>query len=84
MLLGDDLAAVRSRGVDVRVLRGSRHDPAVRADRAADIVALVPDAAAREWFVCGPEGYMRAIRRAARALGVPRRHVHAERFTLGP
>ena len=83
VLFADDLAAARSRGVDVRVLRGSRHAPVLRADRAADIAALVPDAAAREWFVCGPEGYMRAVRSAARGLGVPRARVHAERFTLG-
>jgi ferredoxin-NADP reductase len=83
VLFRDDLAAARSCGVDVRVLRGSRHDRAVRAVRASDIAALVPDASAREWFVCGPEGYMTAIRRAARGLGVPRGRVHAERFTLG-
>jgi ferredoxin-NADP reductase len=83
VLFCDDLAIARARGVDVRVLRGSRHDPAVRANQAADIAALIPDASAREWFVCGPEGYMTAIRRAARTLGVPRGRVHAERFTLG-
>jgi ferredoxin-NADP reductase len=83
VLFGDELAAARGRGVLVRVLRGSQHDPSVRADRPADIAALVPDAAGWEWFVCGPEGYMSAIRETARALGVPRAHVHAERFTLG-
>jgi ferredoxin-NADP reductase/DMSO/TMAO reductase YedYZ heme-binding membrane subunit len=84
VLFEGDLSAARTQGVDVRLLRGSRHDPAVRADRASDIAALVPDAAAREWFVCGPTGFSTAILRAARQLGVPRGRVHAERFSLGP
>src|SRR6185312_3363545 len=41
VLFADELADARSRGVDVRVLRGSRHDPTVRADRAADLAVLV-------------------------------------------
>jgi len=84
VLFEGDLSVVRCQGVDVRVLRGSRQDPAVRADRASDIAALVPDAAAREWFVCGPTGFRTAILRAARQLRVPRGRVHAERFSLGP
>jgi predicted ferric reductase len=83
VLYGCELEAVRQRGVDVRVLVGSRSDPAVRGSAPGDLLALVPDAAMREWFVCGPEGYTATVRRAARRLGVPRRRFHAERFTLG-
>ncbi len=83
VLFERDLETVRARGVAVRVLVGSRSDGAVRASTSADLMALVPDAAGREWFVCGPEGYMAAVRRAARQLGVPRARFHAERFALG-
>jgi ferredoxin-NADP reductase/DMSO/TMAO reductase YedYZ heme-binding membrane subunit len=83
VLYGCELAAARRRGVDVRVLVGSRDDVGVRASTPEDLVTLVPDAANREWFVCGPEGHMAAVRRAARQLGVPRARFHAERFTFG-
>jgi ferredoxin-NADP reductase len=83
VLYADELAAARRRGVDLRVLAGSRDAPGVRACTAQEFTALVPDAAWREWFVCGPEGYMSVVRRAARRLGVPRARLHAERFTLG-
>jgi len=42
----------------------------------------VPDIASRECFVCGPPGMVDALRRRLRKLGVPRRHVHYERFEL--
>ena len=83
LLFGDELEAARHRGVDVRVLVGGREHREVRASTAGDLVALVRDADRREWFVCGPEGYMQAVRRAARQLGVPRARFHAERFALG-
>jgi ferredoxin-NADP reductase len=83
VLYGDELEVARCRGIDVRVLVGGREHRGVRASTGADLAALVPDAARREWFVCGPEGYMTAVRRAARQLGVPRGRFHAERFTLG-
>lgn len=80
VLFAGELEAAGRRGVDVRVLVGSREDrPAV----PEDLAALVPDAARREWFVCGPEGYMAAVRAAARRLGVPPDRFHAEQFTLG-
>ena len=75
--------AARGRGVAVRLLVGSRTDDGVRAASGPDLLALVPDAGRREWFVCGPEGYMADVRRAARQVGVPRSRFHAERFALG-
>jgi ferredoxin-NADP reductase len=83
VLYACELEAARRDGVDVRVLVGPREDGKVRAASREDLAALVPDAARREWFVCGPEGYMAAVRRAARQLGVPRARFHAEQFTLG-
>jgi predicted ferric reductase len=43
---------------------------------------LVPDAADRDVFLCGPPAMTDAIERNLRAAGVPRRHVHVERFAL--
>jgi len=41
---------------------------------------LVPDIAQRDVFVCGPPAMVDAVRRRLAALGVPRHHVHFERF----
>jgi len=46
------------------------------------LARLVPDIAARDVFICGPPPMLTAIRRAAAALGVPRRAIHYERFAL--
>ena len=43
---------------------------------------LVPDAAERDVFLCGPPAMTEAIGRNLRAAGVPRRRVHVERFAL--
>jgi predicted ferric reductase len=43
---------------------------------------LVPDLADRDVFVCGPPAMAQAIARNVRKAGVPRRHVHTERFAL--
>ncbi len=40
----------------------------------------VPDIAHRECFVCGPPGLIAAMRRRLGILGVPRHHIHYERF----
>ena len=42
----------------------------------------VPDIESRDCFVCGPPGMVDALRRRLRKLGVPRRHIHYERFEL--
>ena len=47
-----------------------------------NLVALVPDITDRDVFVCGPPPMTSAVLRSLRALGVPRRQVHAERFSL--
>jgi ferredoxin-NADP reductase len=33
-------------------------------------------------FLCGPPAFMSSARRSLRALGVPRAHIHLERFTV--
>jgi ferredoxin-NADP reductase len=44
------------------------------------LLHLVPDLADRDVFVCGPDGWMAAVRTAAIAAGVSRDHLHLERF----
>ncbi len=42
----------------------------------------VPDIAGRECFVCGPPALIAAMHRRLLKLGVPRGHIHYERFEL--
>ena len=42
----------------------------------------VGDLARGNYFVCGPPPMMKDVRRALYCLGVPRRHIHSERFAL--
>ncbi len=46
------------------------------------LAALVPDIVQRDCFVCGPPGFIDAMRRRLGILGVPGRQVHFERFEL--
>jgi predicted ferric reductase len=48
----------------------------------AHLRELVPDLHDRDVFVCGPPAMAQAISRNVRRAGVPRRHVHTERFAL--
>jgi len=71
----------KQRGVQLHALIG----PDVGDDRTDKLgvpalQALVPDIAHRDVFVCGPPAMVKALRRRLAALGVPRRHVHFERF----
>ncbi len=43
---------------------------------------MVPDIAERDIFVCGPTAMTSAVLHSLRALKIPRRQVHAERFSL--
>ena len=46
------------------------------------LLELVPDIPERDVFVCGPPAMAQTIARNVRNAGVPRRHVHTERFAL--
>ena len=60
---------------------GASWAPASRGnDGARALRELVPDIAEREIFLCGPNSWMDAAIQAARTAGVPRKHLHAERF----
>ncbi|HEX3055099.1 MAG TPA: hypothetical protein VHP82_03045, partial [Gaiellaceae bacterium] len=46
------------------------------------LLELVPDLAERDVYVCGPPGMTDFAVRSVRAAGVPRRHIHVEKFAL--
>ena len=75
-----DLLAEQRKAV-VRYLVGHRrkmdHDPL----SPESIGRLVPDIAEHDVYLCGPDGMMDTVEKSLRELGVPRAHIHAERFT---
>lgn len=71
------------RGVEVHLVAGDHRSEHGRRLLGADhLRELVPDVAERDVYVCGPPAMMRAAVAGARAAGVPRRRIHAERFDL--
>jgi ferredoxin-NADP reductase len=73
----------RAEGMTVHIIPGTEI-----GDDRTDLLSVpalrrgVPAVASRECFVCGPPGLITAIRRRLEILGVPRRHIHYERFQL--
>jgi predicted ferric reductase len=75
----DALAAERGREVDY--LLGRRHlDPRRDLTSPASLRRLVPDASARDAYVCGRSGFVDAVVGSLQANGVPRQRIHTERF----
>ena len=75
------------RGLRVVYLPGSRRSDdswlGLGAGSLDDVAALhqvVPDLAARDVFVCGPQAWATAVQRAARGCGVPEDQLHVESF----
>lgn len=72
-----------SRRVTVRYVIGARDDPAPRALLTAPgLLNLVPDIRERDVYLCGPDGFVAAVVRAAREAGVRRRQIHQNLFEL--
>ncbi|MFF4016829.1 ferric reductase-like transmembrane domain-containing protein [Streptomyces sp. NPDC001843] len=72
---------VADRGGRLHLLTGRRGEG--RSPFEPDSLrALVPDIAERDVYVCGPPPMTSAVLSALRALEVPHRQVHAERFGL--
>ncbi len=46
------------------------------------LLDLVPDLAERDVYVCGPPAMTAVVEQNVRRAGVPRRHIHVERFAL--
>lgn len=82
----DDLI-LRDEVVDEVHRRGGRVYEAVgprerfRLD-AHGLAEMVPDIAHRDVYVCGPDGFIDAMVRAARRAGVPASHIHHESFVF--
>jgi ferredoxin-NADP reductase/DMSO/TMAO reductase YedYZ heme-binding membrane subunit len=77
LVLHDEIAEeVARRGGRLHALAGPR------SAQALDLVALVPDIARRDVYVCGPERFQDALIAAARAAGVPESHIHHESFAF--
>jgi ferredoxin-NADP reductase len=78
LVLRDEVATlVARRGGQLHEVLGSRER--VRFD--ADLLRrLVPDIAAREVYICGPDGFRDNIVDAASRLGVTEEQIHQEAF----
>jgi ferredoxin-NADP reductase len=82
----EDLVLRHEIADEVRRRRGRLHQlvgprERVRLD-AHGLTALVPDLAARDVYVCGPEPFQDALIGAAGHAGVPASHLHHESFAF--
>ncbi len=84
VLLPELRALAHRRGARLHVLAGRTGggNPPFTPFDPHHLAAVVPDIVHRDVFVCGPPAMTEAVLRSARALGVPRAQVHAERFSL--
>jgi predicted ferric reductase len=83
LVLRDELEALAAaRGATLHLLPGDHRGAGKDLLSPDHLRLLVPDVAHRDVFVCGPAGMADALVRNVRAAGVPRRHVHTERFAL--
>jgi Flavodoxin reductases (ferredoxin-NADPH reductases) family 1 len=67
----------RARGRDSWLPQHAAHLGDVQALRQ-----LAPDVAGQDVFICGSPGWMDAAEAAALGAGVPREHIHIERFSF--
>jgi predicted ferric reductase len=81
-LVGELRALARERGMSLHLLTGQRSDGTARSDPlGADAIRrLVPDAARRDVFLCGPDALIDHVRQALLKLGVPTERIHLEAF----
>jgi predicted ferric reductase len=84
LVLGTEVRALcEAHGFELHEVVGDhRGDEGSRLLTAAHLRELVPDLSERDVFLCGPPGLANAVRREVRLAGIPRRHVHTERFAL--
>ena len=81
VLLGELENLATTRGARLHLLTG-RTGNGAQPFEPESLARLVPDIAERDTFVCGPAAMTDAVLRSLRALRVPARQVHAERFRL--
>lgn len=84
VLLGEmkNLATVRRARLHVLAGRTGTGSPPFHPFAPPNLIAMVPDIAARDVYVCGPPAMTKAVLGALRELGVPARQRHAELFRL--
>jgi predicted ferric reductase len=76
----DEIA--RETGLVVHHVVGDHRGAGAQLLSREHLLELVPDAADRDVFLCGPPAMTDAIGRVLAAAGVPRRRIHVERFAL--
>lgn len=81
-LLGELRALAAYRGIRLHLVAGRRGDPGVGDDPLGPdaIRRLVPDAADRDVYLCGPTTLMQGVRAAVLALGNVPGRIHLEQF----
>ena len=77
-----ELAAALGAALHLLTGRTGAGSPPNAPFQPENLLALVPDVVDRDVFVCGPPAMTAAVLRSLRALGVPPRQVHAEKFSL--
>jgi len=84
VLLGEmqNLASVRGATLHLLTGRTGAGSPPNNPFGPESLIALVPDIAERDVFVCGPSGMTDAVLKTLRVLKVPARQRHAETFRL--
>ncbi len=83
LVLAHELDEIAERnGAVVHHVVGDHRGEGARLLSPGHLLELVPDAAERDVFVCGPTAMTDALRRSLRGAGVPRKRVHLERFAL--
>jgi predicted ferric reductase len=84
LVFRDELDRIAAeRGVRIEYLVGDHTAPEGRGLLApAHLAELVPDLVERDVYLCGPVGLVDRIVPDLRRAGVPRRHLHVERFAL--
>ncbi|MEV6342542.1 ferredoxin reductase family protein [Actinoplanes sp. NPDC051851] len=84
VLLGElrNLAELRRASLHVLSGRSGAGNPPFRPFAPERLMEMVPDVTARDVYVCGPEPMTDAVLASLRALRVPSRQIHAERFRL--
>jgi predicted ferric reductase len=76
-------ALAAARGAALHVVLGDHRDPRNRALLGpAHLRGLIPDVRARDVYVCGPPAMASITEHSLRALRVPRRQIHVERFAF--
>ena len=83
LIFKDELDALAARsGARVLYVVGDHRGAGARLLSPEHLRELVPDVAERDVFLCGPPAMTDALDRNLRGAGVPRRHIHLERFAL--